>query len=299
MEKLKNGHKSLMNNAYENQRQKGTILLIVLFVVAFLEVIALSYLSSQKSSIRSLENLIFSTSFKYELDAFESQIKINLIQALKDNPGESVYDLTLGRAVDYQERININNFVKSDDQEVLYNALKKIALIPEYKFNGNVDALIAKIQKYLDVYVKHYAMNPSILPFSHINDLSDMNLTTVEFDFLKKAFVVLPTLVSLNINTITAESLLSLSDELSYEEAQTLISIRDNHKPIKDSSDYFMLDGVKNKNLSEDNIVISSQFYLLDYTIEYKRLKYHLQSLAEIIPEENNSKVVIRWRQFG
>lgn len=297
---LKNGLKFQMTSlAFTPIKQRGTILIVVLLLVILLEVIALSYLSNQKLSIYSLENLMMTTEFKFQLDFVEKEIEKNFLSAFKDQPGASHYDVKLAHFTDMQKKLNINEFIVPENREKLISGLKKIALLEKYKYEGNIDFLISNLLTYLTMYEKYYKENSLILPFSHINDLTEMPIEKQDSDFLKKAFVVLPVLVPLNVNTMTAEGLLGIAPDISYPEAGQIIKLRDQNKPFSGIHEFSNINGISNLNLNIENLATTTQFYLMDYTIEYKTLKYHLQSLVEIITEDKNSKMVIRWRQFG
>lgn len=279
------------------KKQQGIALIMVLLVVALVTIIAAGIASNQKLSTKRTENILNNEQAYMYLLGAEDWAKDILITDAKDNDTDSLDDnwaaklppipidggTIQGSIEDLQAYFNINSIVDSAGNPVAENIkiLKNLVLeINNQQSNvvipndidqavvdwldKNQDALPpngAEDGEYLNKRIPYVTANK---PMASTSELIKVNGFSYKIYSEMSSYVVaLPASVTtLNVNTINAMQISSLSNQISFEQAKDIIKSRD-RKGYKTVDEFLDNPDVKNKNVNRNLLDVKSSYFLL------------------------------------
>ena len=246
-------------------RQRGVALITALLIVALATTTAIAMTARQQIDIRRTGNTLESGQLRIYLQAVETWGLEILTEDLKKNAHDSLEDTwayvpppfdveggqVAGKIEDMQARFNLNNLVdakgKKDKAAVerFDNLLSALALDSELADaivdwidsdgestlpNGAEDgAYLAKTPAY---------RTPNTL-MRHPSELRLINGITPEiYDKLRPFVTTLMKPTKINVNTAPAEVLMSLSEELTADQATELVQFREEEGVFETSADF-------------------------------------------------------------
>lgn len=319
------------------RRQKGVALIIVVFVTALIVIITTGIARQQNLFVQKSAN-IFTQAQAIELaigaeqfarvglkrDYDDDKEKNQLVDHEKEIWSEyaATFPMEFGtieiQVDDLQGRFNLNDLVDNQGvanpvmverlQDLLdalgvvsVNAEKFVDWVDEdeesYKYKGAED----------DVYL--LADTPYRTPNAEAVHISELllisEITLEEYEKLKPHLSLLPRATNgLNINTCSAELLMSLNDKLSKEDAEAVIEKR-KENPFEKVDDLYALEEFKGITNRAPALVVKTQFFQIavrvtigDKTVRLVSVVHRsANGLTELISRDFGQKSIINKQQ--
>jgi len=281
----------------EKRKQHGIALIMVLLVVALVSIIAVGIATNQQLNTKRTENLLNNEQAYMYLLAAEYFAKDILIEDALNNSTDSFDDIwaretapipvdggsVQGKIEDLQSFININSLIDGNGQinanqlAVLRNLINELSSQqPEIVIPNNYQQAIAdwidsdldarapdgaEDGEYLNKTLPYIAANQYFASKSELVLVNGFNFTN--FSQLSPYITALPDTVStINVNTADAMLISSLSNQISFDDANDIIKARPK-KGYADNDTFLNLPEVKNKNVNPDLITMRSNYFLL------------------------------------
>ncbi len=303
-------------------KQRGTAIIVALFMVSLVAVIALTMMTRLNRDIRRTQLLLQSTqadlyaqgSLEWALDslryAWINHQKNELVDRL---PLSSSVDTLKGFQIasvidDAQALFNLNNLMTAE----WMNCFQRLLLIlnPDLSAEKAQDLTqstanwIAPISKNSeeDLYYTH-------LPSPYRNPHRPMAQVT-EFRLVKGVsptlyrrvlpyITALPSMTPVNVNTASAPVLQSLSSSLTAEAARNIEAYR-KRQPFLSVDQFLKTDLIHNQPLSESLVTVTSQYFLIKTQANNKLQHLLLTTLAHRNTAENSKATLqVLWQNKG
>lgn len=279
----------MMLSTHTLKSNQGVALITVLLVVTLATTAAVAMSSRQHIDIRRTENTIFIAQAAEYLTGVELWSQQILAKDLKDNktddnseawatrlpplPVEGGY--VTGYLEDLQGRINLNNLQQSDDAASKREQARLKRLLQPLEINANLVNLLldwidtnqearfpegAEDGYYLALQPPYRIANRLLQSSSELMLLKDM--TQQQLTKLEPFISTLPENTAININTAPIAVLMTLADNLSADEIQTLVKARED-KPYEKVEDFLAEKVFAGKNISAKGLTVSSNYFLL------------------------------------
>ena len=196
--------------------------------------------------------------------------------------------------IDLQGRFNLNNLhydALLNDKLDHFRRLLSIIL-----FDIDENQIKQIIQSMTDYIV---SQDPQQNPFFHISQLRMIEGVTAEiYQRISPYLTALPESTDINVNTATAPILMSLSQQLSASDVETLIQNRQQTPFI--STDAFMSAMSEDSiALEADMITVQSQYFLLSSTVLIDQQQLNTYTVFHLLNGEGQSVINILWQSMG
>ena len=280
-------------------KQRGTALIVALFVVAVVAAIALNMMERLSRDLRRTELLL--TSIQAELYAEGSLL--SAADTLNyhwqhQQPHQPIDQLPLAlglrehdhyrissRIEDAQRYFNLNN-LSSEDWLPLFNKLL-LSLDPQLT-TAKAEALTKSIKTRISTHA-----------FVHVSELRLINgITAALYLKLLPYVIVLPLGTLINVNTAPPPVLQSLSPSFTLEGAKALISSRQ-QKPFSSIGDFIHSDLAQNHALPENKVTVNSEYFLIETEVDKGQQQLLLYTLVQRIIRNGKPVIFIHWQSKG
>jgi general secretion pathway protein K len=296
-------------------RQRGIALITAVLVVAIAAVIATSMMSRQNFDTRRTANIVHQDqAIAYALGA-EYWAGVELSNDARRNNFDHLqevwaYDLPPlpidggyinGRLVDLQGRFNLNSVLDPLQAERLARLCLAINVDPDFipalqdwidgdtevRENGSED------ETYTRMDPPYRAANGFLSDTSEL--LLVRGVSVAEYNALTFYISALPVGSAINVNTASPQLIQSLTQDVALPEVERIIGLRE-AAPYQDV-DYFVEDeAFAGREISEDYLSVSSQYFLLTADVMLGDAPLTLQSVLYRTPD---GKVTVMNRRFG
>ena len=295
------------------QRNRGVALLTVLLVVALATTTAVAMASRQQLDIRRTENTLYQGQALMYLYGVETWSQQFLADDRRDNeidhngedwatrlpPLPVEGGQVQGFLEDLQGRFNLNTLNQSGDagklaRERFERLLRQLDLNTEM-ISTILDWLDADIEArfpagaeddyYLGLDPAYRTANQNMLSPSELLLLKDLNKEI--YDKLRPFVTTLPANTAININTASVEVLLSLADDLSKSEIESLVKKRED-KAYKSVEDFLAEDIFAGKNIPLEGLSVNSDYFLLQAQADIGHVQ---QILTSIFVRDNEGRI--------
>jgi len=319
---------------------RGAALVIVLFIVALAAILAVEMSANLMVQVQRSTNLQSQQQAKwYAYGAEELAIK-GLIQSKKDDPekttlaqpwakqGDVKYPVdngTLsGQLTDLQACLNLNALGVEPDpnstnktnpaHKALFAILENIEDLPsDESEEGMADSVFDWLDKnsityrsgaeegeYLSRQFPYMTANSLFASVSELRLIKGFNPLVMEKVLPYVCVIPGSTLLSINVNTVTAEQALLLSgliDELSVSGAQAVIAARPENgfDNIEEFFESVQQQGGKNIKAVEKLFSVKSEYFKLQTQAKFVDLRFSMTTLLYA----SNGEVTILARKFG
>lgn len=301
-------------------QEKGVALITVMLILALATILAVSMSSRQQLDIHRSANVFnFEQVYQYELGA-ESWAKQILIRDQKDNEIDSFEDdwatvLPLlpieggqmkGKIEDLQARFNINNLVLDGKPQKLYiDRFKR--LLRNLDLNEDMSAVIvdwidsneqigfsgAEDSEYLNLSPAYRAANQAMSDVSELLLIKDVDFES--YEKLRPFVCVLKSNTAINVNTASAEVLSSIVNDITLEDAKSLVE--DRKKEIYEKLENFLQHPLlKQKKVNNEGLSVSSNYFQLSSTVQIERISVEYTT---ILNRESSGSVRVLKRSRG
>ncbi len=294
------------NIANIEQSHKGTILIVALFIITLLEIVIVGLVTFHRISIHHSRNFFSSIEATNVLIAGEDWAKKRILQSLSKNEifitstlaPTQINGATLAGIVnDAQGKFNINNLMKDENESASFNSF-----ISNLFSNSETESqqLIKDIQQRVKSYQLFQESTVPIVPYTSASELRVLpGINAKNYELIAKNIIALPEATSLNLNSATAYSLLTLSPEMTMATAKSLIKIRDSMHGFSSVDTFTSLAPLGDLALNQDLITVKSQYYISTMTVQNHDVNLTLNSLLKVNINQDGPAVMVLWRSFG
>jgi general secretion pathway protein K len=295
------------------QRNRGVALLTVLLVVALATITAVAMASRQQLDIRRTENTLYQGQALMYLYGVETWSQQFLADDRRDNeidhngedwatrlpPLPVEGGQVQGFLEDLQGRFNLNTLNQSGDagklaRERFERLLRQLDLNTEMIstiqdwLDADIEAHFpagAEDDYYLGLDPAYRTANQNMLSPSELLLLKDLNKEI--YDKLRPFVTTLPANTAININTASVEVLLSLADDLSKSEIESLVKKRED-KAYKSVEDFLAEDIFAGKNIPLEGLSVNSDYFLLHAQADIGHVQ---QTLISIFVRDKDGRI--------
>lgn len=293
-------------NLFSGSHQRGTVLIVALFVMALLEITivglvlyhrieirhATQYLHAQEAMQMALGGEAWAQSQIYQY--FKAQKNLNRMKLPKKSLNGGYVEVEL---LDIQGHFNLNNLLDSSKFVGFINMMSSLS--PQNtQFS---DRIIELVQKNATMSAANNLPNDlfnfPLLTITQIRGLPEM--TEALFVSLLPHLFAVPAIAPLNVNTATEYSLMSLDPKLTLDKAKALVHMRNNVESFTSVEAFLALEPMSGIVLDPTNICIISEFYLSSVTVHFQGVHLTLYSLLRITKNEDKYIQQVYWRSVG
>ncbi|MES9857141.1 MAG: type II secretion system minor pseudopilin GspK [Sedimenticola sp.] len=303
------------------KRERGVALLTVLLVVAIATIAAVAMATRQQVDLRKTENLLRmeqAWQFAYGIDSWAIG---RLIEDRKENATDSWEDVwnnpiaptdveggQLSASVaDLQGRFNLNNLLKEGNPSSVgldrfRRLLKQLDQPPEL-----AEALLDWIDADLDVRYPNGAEDETYInrqppyrsanrPLSDVSELLLIKGFNAEvYTALRPHVAALPEYTHINVNSATAEVLMSLAEGVSSDDAQVLIDERE-EAAFTDITLFLEHISFAGKKVTPDGMGLDSNYFQVNGDVQIGRIRLGYISMLHR-PKEGDLHIIKRKRK--
>jgi general secretion pathway protein K len=285
-------------------RQRGSAIIIALFVMSLAAIISVSMLSRSSIATRRTvlmlnadqSQLYAQASVNWAIDLLKNNLKQQKTGRLTDTfPIQSKTDTVNGYVIessieDMQGYFNLNNLTK---QDYLSDMTNIILAASDWIGPGKSETLNAYYGKLNPPYrAPHKAM-------ASVSELRLVRGMTPEiYNELLPYITALPIATQINVNTAPAMVIMSLSKTLTPEGART-IEARRKAMPFIDAGSFMNFDLVKNNQVTADQITVLSSYFLVKTSVKVGRQQTVLYTLLNRVTKNSKPDVIVVWQTKG
>ncbi len=303
------------------QTQRGAALITAILITTIAAITAVAMASRQHLDIRRTTNVIESSqAYLFALGAEEwgRQILIrdgkeNQVDHLEEDwattlpPIEVEGGRVAGQIEDLQGRFNLNNLVKEQqpsslDLERFRRLLRQLALNEELAqavvdwIDENEDVTIpggAEDFEYLGRTPPYRTPNAMMASTSELLLIKGVDRKV--YDALLPYVTVLPEYTDINVNTASAELLMTLVDGLTQSEADQLIEER-GENGFEKVSDFINSAAIAGRLTDQSGLSVQTRYFIINSVSEFGRGRTNLYSL---MVRDDKAKVEVVMRAQG
>jgi general secretion pathway protein K len=300
-------------------RQRGIALISVLLITAILIGLTTQILSSQHLVIQQNQNTFeLSQALQYVLGAEELTRQVLYDDAVNSGPGVDHLDefwaqpllpldldgigVMQAYVLDLNRCFNLN-WLADDTNNHQYRRLQRLLahlmlspdladLIKDWvDSDEQVTGLGAEDSSYQLRTPPYYAANQPMQDLSELNMLIDVD--PIEVQTLSNHVCTVPdTKSKINVNTAAAETLYSLDNAISLQDAQAIAQASRNYQSVADFVQNHPEFAVVQQRLS-----VTSEYFLLVAEARLNRSRVSLTSV--LYRDTSNGRITLRYRDFG
>ena len=296
-------------------RERGVALITAVLVVAIAAIIATSMMSRQNFDTRRTANIIHrDQAIAYALGAehwagveLSKDAKTNNYDHLKENWAYDLPPLPIdggyinGKLQDLQGRFNLNSVLDPLQAERFLRLCQAINVEPgfipalqdwidgdtELRENGAED------DSYTLLDPPYRAANRFLADTSEL--LLVKGVSVQDYNILTFYISALPVNSAINVNTASAQLLQSLTHDVTLPDVERIIGLRTD-KPYQDIDNFVEDKAFAGKEISEEYLTASSQYFLLTADVMLGDAPLTLQSVLHRTIE---GKITVIQRRFG
>ena len=286
-------------------QERGVALITVMLILALATILAVSMSSRQQLDIHRSANVFnFEQAYQYVLGA-ESWAKQILKRDFDDNKIDSLDDdwarvlpplpieggQMSGQIEDLQARFNLNNLVQNGKPNKLYVERFK-RLLRNIELNEDMAMMIvdwvdsneqtgftgAEDNEYLNSSPAYRTANQSMADVSELLLIKGVDFEA--YEKLRPFVCVLKSETEINVNTASVEVLSSIVQDITLEDAKSLVEERNKeaHKKIEDFLQHPLL---KQKKVKSEGLSVSSQYFQLNSTAQIERISVEYTTILQ------------------
>lgn len=302
-------------------KQRGTAIIVALFLVSLVAVIALTMMARLNRDIRRTQLLLQST----QADLYAQGSLDWALDTLRNNwmnqKKETLIDrLPLKSPLNIQKNFEISSEI--DDAQGLFNlnnlttdewlaCFQRLLLIIDPTLSSQKAQNLSKsVSNWISPVSKNIEEDQGYtkLPVPYRNPHRPMTSVT-EFRLIQGVtpelyrrilpyIIALPETTLINVNTAPPAILQSLSASFTAEAAKNLEAYR-KRLPFLTLEKFLNMDLVRNHALSGNLVAVNSQYFLIHTRVENKEQQLLLNSLAHRIPQNNKTILQVLLQSKG
>ncbi|HEX4045002.1 MAG TPA: type II secretion system minor pseudopilin GspK [Gammaproteobacteria bacterium] len=310
-------HRNIKSTRFQ-QRQRGIVLVVALFIVALVATMAYVMLAQLERDTRRTTLLLRNTQAELYAQGSIAWAMDQLRQNLeKQQPNQIVDKIPLQLPVveiagyrisskieDMQGRFNLNNLTQTDEQTQFKRLLQQLAPdLTEEKVSAIVAAIVdwitsgtensAESHYYLTLPQPYRAAHRPMVSMTELRLVKGM--TADLFNALQPYVVALPKATKINVQTAPAAVLMLLSPTLELATTQALLQLRA-QQPWISAQTFLNVDLVKNHSISADKITFVSDYFLIETVVSIEKQQRVLYTLLERGIKDKKVVMTVHWQ---
>jgi general secretion pathway protein K len=300
--------------------QRGTAIIIALFVMVIAVAASIAMMTRLHIDIRRTEALLNAEqtaqfaqgSVAWAIDRLNMDWQLRKPDQVVDKtPISSTQDEVHGFKVanviyDAQGIFNLNNLAVADYQFDFLHLLK--ILEPKLKNNEATKITIA-IHDWLsqgnsaEIAAYYAGLNPGYKsPHTLMASVSELRLikgiTPDLYTKLMLYVTALPTTTPINVNNAPPAVLMSLSQNMSYPAALTIVKARQ-LSPFLDTQTFTNLEAVRTNHIDSGKVTVVSNYFLLETKVSIGQQQTILYTLLSRTTQGPKSSTAVLWQMKG
>ncbi|MBT8141161.1 MAG: type II secretion system minor pseudopilin GspK [Gammaproteobacteria bacterium] len=284
-----------MNFNYVNinrQKQNGVALIVILLIVAIVAALATQMHWQHRISLKRIDNLSTLSQARQYAIGGENWAREILLEDLKESTNDNLKELWAeplpplpieggaiqGQMYDLQSRFNLNNLISKDGKINRDSVAQFKRLLRSLEIDENYAVSIAdwidsdnypefpggaEDSSYSSLPVPYLTANQYITDISELMNIKDMNKSV--YQQLKPFVAALPVETSININTASAEVLVSINQQISTSDIDSIISSRES-SPFESVDEFYRMLNL-DKPDNSDALDIQSEYFLTEVEV--------------------------------
>ncbi len=301
-------------------KQRGTAIIVALFVTALVAAAAIIMLDRLHIDIRRTE-LSFNTnqanfyaqgSIAWAMDQLNNDWKFQQPNKVIDptpiqSPIKQMDNFTISSVIyDAQGYFNLNNLTDSGYQTNFIRLLQIMAPNIDQTTAQNIMLAIVdwiSPQKKSELEEYYATLSPPYhAPHHAMVSASELRLvkgmTADLYAKLSPYVIALPKSTAININNAPIPILMCLSPTMTLESAKTIDAFR-KQTPFANLQDFLNSDVVKNNPLPQNNITTTSSYFLVQTNVKVGQQNMLLYTLLERILKNSQPTAIVLWQSKG
>ena len=291
------------------KRQKGTVLIVALFIVALLEIVVVGFVMHHKMSIYHSRNYIDLMEAQNILLGAEEQAKQAILASYEAQKTLTTYIIPKtaqnggsveGVVIDAQATFNINNVIAENNEEPTNKSLAKFNNLMQTLFHEKNQDEVAALTTFL-IQRSQTQKTGKAMFINSVTELRSVpGVTQAFYNELSPYISALPVVTALNVNSANDYSLLTIDPKLTLKETNAIIRIRDSFEGGFSSTDSFEAIGpIQALEGDFGRVTILSDYYIASLTVHYEDVELTMNSLLKINTEDEMPTVKVIWRSYG
>lgn len=296
-------------------RQNGVALITAVLVVAIAAIIATSIMGRQNFDTQRTANIIHrDQAVSYVLGAehwagveLTRDAQANNYDHLRENWAYELPPLPIdggfitGRVQDLQGRFNLNTVLDPIQAERLMRLCQSIDVDPDFIpalqdwIDGDTEVREngAEDETYTLMYPPYRTANRFLADTSEL--LLVRGVSVQDYNSLTFYISALPGSSHINVNTASPQLLQSLTHNVTAPEVEGIIGLRTS-RPFQDTDTFVGDEIFAGKEISEEYLTVSSQYFLLTAEVVLGDTPLTLQS---VLFRQTGGKISVLQRRFG
>lgn len=301
--------------------QKGTAIIMALFVMSIVATISIAMMGRLSIDIQRTElllkasdaNLYAQGSIAWAMDVLNTNLKNRKVDKLTDlMPIESPVDTANGFTIssnveDMQGYFNVNNLIN----DIYQSDFIKLLQTADPKLDANTATVITQAVKNwilpankINPYETEYANSkpPYAAPHKAMSSVSELRLvkgmTPKLYEKLTPYITALPEVTPININSVPAAVLMSLSPSMTTSSATQILAQRKS-SPFKSVAQFLNLDVVKNNPINPSKLTVESHYFLIKTQVSVGQQETILYTLVVRTIKDSKPTEMILWQTKG
>lgn len=302
-------------------RQRGTAVIVALFVVALVAITAVAMIERLRIDTRRTElflnnnqaNLYAQGSVDWAIDTLTSNLAHKQPNAVIDKmPIESPTNTEGGMTIksiitDAQATLNLNNTTDPDYQAYL---MRLIQIVDPTTNTDTAKNIVLGVVDWIkpgannSPFDQYYAKQttPYRAPHHLMASVSELRMikgvTPKLYAMLAPYLTALPAPTPININDAPIPTLMSLSPTMTREAANTIAQYSKTH-PFPDTAHVMGFDIIKNHPINEKTITTTSEFFLVKTRITVGEQQLTLYTLLHRVIQGTTPMTTMVWQTKG
>jgi len=314
---------SYLRNPKSNRKQQGVVIVVALFIVTLIATMAYVMMARLERDTRRSQLILRNTqaefyaqaSVSWAIDLLRTNFEkkkpntlIDVVPTTSPKNKENGYQIK-STIYDMQSRFNINTLNQAEGMVGFERLLKTI--LPEMKEEQAKQIVRAVVEwvspgqqggtneYYMGLTAPYRAAHRPMLNVSELRLVK--GITSSIYRELEPYITALPTGTGMNVQTASAQVLVTLSDAMTLDVAKAIVELRVK-KPFITVEAFKQSDIVKNHPIKEGkgtNLTTMSSFFLVETHVSIENQEAVLYTLLERAVKGNKAMVTILWQSKG
>ncbi len=303
-----------------SEQQRGVVIVVALFIVALVAVMAYSMIARLERDtyrttliLRNAEaEYIAQASVDWARDALKNNYaakdpnrvvdKIPIMSPVMKENGFTV----VSTITDMQARYNLNNLTGDNKDDFVRMLIGLLPKLPKKQATDIVDAIINWINpgSNNDAMAKYYLNLPVPYRVRHAPMFNASELRLVKgvtpqiFAALQPYITALPRGATLNVQTMPAAVMLTLSPSMTLAAGKTVEVMRQKNPPVTKDA-FLKIDVIHNHKIDGGKLTDMSEYFLVETKVTIEKQPLLIYTLLKRTIKDKKAEVEIVWQSKG
>ena len=303
------------------RQQSGMVIVVALFIVALVATMAYVMVARVERDTRRTMLIVRNTQAEYEAQgsiAWAIDVLRNNWERRVPNKPVDQFPLTspvmkegryqiVSTIYDMQARYNLNNVSKVETQQDFIRLLQAVLpKLPHQQAQQITRALVDWIMPASEksVFAEYYLNLPMPYraphkPMASASELRLVKGVTAEiYQALQPYVTALPPPTQLNVQTMSAPAMVTLSTTMSLQAANAVENLR-RTMPLPTTQAFLNLDVIKNHHVEANKVTAISQYFLVETKVSIEKQQAVIYTLLMRSTKDQKTAISIVWQSKG